>query len=193
MEWIVPVNDMLRDDITKITHTLLPPGFHGDIRSTRVMQESLAKVIDSLGEQSASAQGLNRVITTAEKLRNSPTHTLYLLKDSGAKGGKGEVVALLKVGSKHLFLFDERDIVREVEPLCVLDFYVRGDRQRRGLGKRLFDYMLQEENAKAEHLAIDGPSPKMEHFLRKNYGVERLIRQSNNFAVSPQFFSGGHR
>lgn len=50
------------------------------------MQESLSKVIDILGEQSATAQGLNRVITTAEKLRNSPTHILYLLKDAKAKG-----------------------------------------------------------------------------------------------------------
>lgn len=41
----------------------------------------------------------------------------------------------------------------------------------------------------ADQLAIDGPSPKMEQFLRKSYGVERLMRQSNNFAVSPQFFA----
>lgn len=50
------------------------------------MQDSLSKVIDHLGEQSATAQGLNKVITTAEKLRNSPTHILYLLKDFKAKG-----------------------------------------------------------------------------------------------------------
>lgn len=49
------------------------------------MQESLAKMIDTLGEQSAAAQGLSRVITTAEKLRNSPGHVLYLLKDHREK------------------------------------------------------------------------------------------------------------
>lgn len=52
----------------------------------RVVQESLSKLIDLLGEQSATAQGLSKVITTAEKFRNSPTHTLYLLKDTDAKG-----------------------------------------------------------------------------------------------------------
>lgn len=56
--------------------------------------------------------------------------------------GKGEVIGLLKVGHKHLFLFDEHDKVCEVEPLCVLDFYVVPDRQRHGYGKLLVDYML---------------------------------------------------
>lgn len=61
------------------------------------MQDSLAKLIDSLGEQSAAAQGLNKVITTAEKLRNSPTHILYLLKDADAKGWVPLYVYLIKL------------------------------------------------------------------------------------------------
>lgn len=189
MEWTVPVNDILKNQITKLNSSLIPPGFHGDVRAVRVMQDSLSKVIDHLGEQSATAQGLNKVITTAEKLRNSPTHILYLLKDFKAKGGKGEVIGLLKVGHKHLFLFDEHDKVCEVEPLCVLDFYVVPDRQRHGYGKLLIDFMLLDTETSIEKLAIDGPSPKMEQFLRKNYGVDKLMHQKNNFAVSPQFFA----
>ncbi|CAH0716362.1 unnamed protein product, partial [Brenthis ino] len=189
MEWMLPVNEMLNQNITKLNCTLIPPGFHGDVRSVRVMVESLCKLIDILGEQSAKAQGLNKVITTAEKLRNSPTHVLYLLKDAKAKEGKGDVIGLLKVGHKHLFLFDERDKVREVEPLCVLDFFILPDRQRHGYGRVLFDHMLQDLETSAQELAIDGPSPKMEQFLRKNYGIDRLIRQNNNFAISPQFFA----
>nr|XP_026500594.1 alpha-tubulin N-acetyltransferase 1-like isoform X2 [Vanessa tameamea] len=190
MEWIAPVNEILTDKITKLNYTLIPPGFQGDVRSVRLMQDSLSKLINFLGEQSAQAQGLNKVITTAYKLRNSPTHILYLLKDFNAKGGNGDVIGLLKVGQKHLFLFDERDKVCEVEPLCVLDFYVLPDRQRHGYGKILFDHMLTDMNTSAEKLAIDGPSPKMEQFLRKNYGIERLMHQKNNFAVSPQLFAG---
>ncbi|KAL0902072.1 hypothetical protein ABMA27_000030 [Loxostege sticticalis] len=145
MEWVISVNEMLKDsnNITKLNYTLIPPGFQGDVRSVRVMQESLSKLIDALGEQSAAAQGLNKVITTAEKLRNSPTHTLYLLKDPSGKGGRGEVIGMLKVGRKHLFLFDEHDKVCEVEPLCVLDFFVLRDRQRHGYGQLLFDHMLE--------------------------------------------------
>lgn len=56
--------------------------------------------------------------------------------------GLGEVIGMLKVGQKHLFLFDEREQVHELEPLCVLDFYVVPSRQRSGLGRSLFDYML---------------------------------------------------
>ncbi|XP_053624933.1 alpha-tubulin N-acetyltransferase 1-like isoform X2 [Plodia interpunctella] len=188
MEWIVPVNEMLQDEITKLNYTLIPPGYQGDVRSVRVVQESLSKLINQLGEQSAAAQGLNKVITTAEKLQKSPSYSLYLLKDADAKGGAGEVIGLLKVGRKHLFLFDDRDKVCEVEPLCVLDFFVSHDRQRRGYGRMLFDHMLREAGARPQQLAIDGPSPKMEKFLAKNYGVDRLIRQNNNFAVAPSFF-----
>ncbi|XP_072930970.1 alpha-tubulin N-acetyltransferase 1 isoform X2 [Epargyreus clarus] len=188
MDWMMPVNEMLKDDITKINYKLMPPHFKGDIQAIRVMQNSLTRLIDVIGEQSAAAQGLTRIITTADKLRNSPTHILYLLKDARAKGGKGDVVGLLKMGTKHLFLFNENDKVCEVEPLCILDFYVIKDRQRSGYGKLLFDYMLQDLQTTAKELAIDGPSPKMEQFLRKNYGVDVLMRQNNNFAVSPDFF-----
>lgn len=56
--------------------------------------------------------------------------------------GKGDVIGMLKVGRKHLFLFDEQNQVHEVQPLCVLDFFVLRDRQRMGYGRRLFDWML---------------------------------------------------
>lgn len=46
------------------------------------MQEGLVKWIDTLGEMSSIAQGLNKTITSADKLQMSPTHTLYLLKDA---------------------------------------------------------------------------------------------------------------
>ncbi|CAH0401802.1 unnamed protein product [Chilo suppressalis] len=185
----LPINEILKEEITKLNYTLIPPGFQGDVRSVRLLQESLAKMIDYLGEQSASAQGLTKVITTAERLRNSPSYVLYLLKDAAANNGKGEVIGLLKVGRKHLFLFDSQDKVCEVEPLCVLDFFVVGDRQRHGYGRVLFDHMLQDMQINPSELAIDGPSPKMEKFLLKNYGITKLIRQSNNFAVSPSFFT----
>lgn len=52
----------------------------------RLVQDSVQHVIDNLGRASSDAQGLSRVITTADKLRNAPTHILYLLKDPQAKG-----------------------------------------------------------------------------------------------------------
>jgi len=57
--------------------------------------------------------------------------------------GKGSVIGLLKVGFKKLFVFDQYGYQHEVDPLCILDFYVHESRQRMGCGKQLFEYMLQ--------------------------------------------------
>lgn len=35
MEYTLEVNDILKSDITKITNSLIPPGFEGDARSIR--------------------------------------------------------------------------------------------------------------------------------------------------------------
>ncbi|CAG4941900.1 unnamed protein product [Colias eurytheme] len=189
MEWTMPVNDMLQDEITKLNYSLIPPGFKGDVRTVRLMQECLKKIIDNLGERSAKAQGLSKVITSTDRLRNSD-HNLYLMKEALAKGGDGEVIGLLKVGYKHLYLFDDNCKSWEVEPLCILDFYVLEDRQRHGCGKRLFDHMLMDQGKRPDEFAIDGPSSRLESFLKKHFGTERLIRQTNNFAVTAKFFEG---
>lgn len=55
----------------------------------------------------------------------------------------GAVIGLLKVGEKHLYIYDSQGRVHERTPLCVLDFYVHESKQRLGYGKRLFDTMLQ--------------------------------------------------
>jgi len=57
--------------------------------------------------------------------------------------GKGNVVGLLKVGRKKLFVFDAAGGHHEMKPLCVLDFYVHESKQRMGCGKALYEYMLR--------------------------------------------------
>ena len=57
--------------------------------------------------------------------------------------GNGAVVGFLKVGPKKLFVYDSGGVQREMEPLCVLDFYVCESCQRQGCGRMLFDAMLQ--------------------------------------------------
>lgn len=47
---------------------------------------------------------------------------------------------------------------------------------------------MQDLEVTASQMAIDGPSNKMELFLGRNYGITKLLRQSNNFAVAPDFF-----
>lgn len=57
--------------------------------------------------------------------------------------GKGAVTGMLKVGKKGLYVFDRDGQHYQVTPPCILDFYVHESRQRTGLGKQLFEHMLQ--------------------------------------------------
>ena len=59
----------------------------------------------------------------------------------------GSVVGLLKVGAKHLYVYDSHGQVHERTPLCLLDFYVHESKQRSGYGKKLFEAMLEVTDA----------------------------------------------
>lgn len=137
----------------------------------------LTRAIDALGAASAAAQGLRTAITSSGRLSSS-NHTLYL----GGGGG------LLKCGRKHLYYWRRDGTTVELEePMCVLDFFVQV--QRQGVGRRLFDAMLQREGVSAARLAYDRPSPKMYRFLAKHYGLRDFAPQPNNFVVFDDYFS----
>lgn len=101
----------------------------------------------------------------------------------------GLVVGLLKIGRKSLYVFDKYGETRHVNAPSVLDFYVHESRQRGGLGKILFEYMLEYENLLPEQLAIDRPSDKLLGFLRKHYALTQKIPQMNNFVIYDGFFA----
>jgi len=84
-------------------------------------------------------------------------------------------VSLLKVGKKNLFIRNEAGSIKEIHPLCVLDFYVHESVQRGGEGKKIFEYMLQAENAIPEKLGYDRPSSKLISFLSKHYGLKNYV------------------
>ena len=46
-------------------------------------------------------------------------------------------LGLLKVGKRNLFIRNEAALMKEIKPLCVLDFYVHESVQRNGIGKVL--------------------------------------------------------
>ncbi|XP_078041977.1 alpha-tubulin N-acetyltransferase isoform X1 [Augochlora pura] len=187
MEFKFNVNKLLPRKINKVTHTLIPEDFKGDRRELNECQRQLSRVLDDMGEASARAQGLNKPITSALKLRDTD-HIVYLLVDNEANTGLGSVVGLLKTGSKNLFMFDETGIHYQLKPRCILDFYVHETRQRMGLGNILYQYMLSEENIRPVKLAIDRPSEKFLAFLDKHYGLSKIIPQNNKFVVFQGFF-----
>jgi len=158
----------------------------GMIRECQAWRE----VVDAFGARSAFAQALRRgAITTADGLLKADTRqVLYVLCDDAC----ARMLGFLKVGEKHLYYADRRGY-RELNPLCVLDFYVHESCQRAGGGKRLFETMLEHQALPARKFAYDRPSPKLLKFLEKHYGLVKYTPQPYNFVVFDCFFcdSGG--
>lgn len=74
-------------------------------------------------------------------------------------------------------------------PLCVLDFYIDESLQRKGYGKRLFEFMMtREQILYPSRYAYDRPSPKLLSFLSKHYGLKEFSPQANNFVIFDAFF-----
>ena len=151
--------------------------------------------LDTLGEESGVAQGLKGPITTCEKLSSQTAEkerqVLYCLLEDELP------VGFVKIGWKHLYLLNEDNKLCEKDPLCVLDFYVSGAKQRGGLGKMVFEGMCRAEMEGsdggdlavfASKLAYDRPSQKIIPFLRKNYGLSGFVEQSNNYVVFDGFW-----
>lgn len=188
MEFPFDINSVFKTPITKIHNNLLPDGFQGDRRLAGDVAMKVGEVITALGEASANAQGLSQPITTGHKVRNQD-HNVYVLTDPNGRGGRGTVTGILKTGKKNLYVFDDKGEHKQVNPTCVLDFYVHESQQRAGKGKQLFEHMLKEERIQhPAQLAIDRPSSKLLNFLGKHYGLTNSLPQSNNFVVYDEFF-----
>ena len=79
----------------------------------------------------------------------------------------------------------------ELEPLCILDFYVHERVQRGGHGRGLFEQVLSRENVHPHKLAFDRPSFKYLNFLAKHYGLRDFMKQNNNFVIFDDYFDAG--
>ena len=73
--------------------------------------------------------------------------------------------------------------------MCVLDFYVYETEQRKGVGKEIFDYMLNFERTYPYLLAYDRPTLRLLSFLKKNYRLDNYITQNNSFIIFDNFFN----
>ncbi|XP_017786851.1 PREDICTED: alpha-tubulin N-acetyltransferase-like isoform X2 [Nicrophorus vespilloides] len=188
MEFRFNVNEIFKQPIVQVGHTLIPQGFKGDRRALWDTLSKVTDIVNAMGSASATAQGLTKPITSADRLRNSENQNLYLLIEPNACNGKGAVTGLLKTGQKGLYVFDRDGHHYHVQAPCILDFYVHESRQRTGFGKTLFEHMLQKETVHPEKLAIDRPSDKFLGFLKKHYSLVDPIKQMNNYVVYDGFF-----
>ncbi|CAD8192219.1 unnamed protein product [Paramecium pentaurelia] len=138
-------------------------------------------VITIMGEASALAQNLKQVITSP--IRFFQTDQKMYIKSEGK-----QCLGILKIGRKNLFHRDLNGVIKEIQPICVLDFYVHESVQRKGIGKELFEEMLRQEVLTPEKLAYDRPSPKLLGFLKKYYNLQNYIPQNNNYVIYSQYF-----
>ncbi|XP_044019185.1 alpha-tubulin N-acetyltransferase-like isoform X4 [Aphidius gifuensis] len=187
MDFKFDVNKLFVKELNKITHTLIPTDFTSNPQELRDVQMKVSTILDDIGKASAIAQNLNQPVTSTSKLQDTD-HIVYLLVDSSGNRGLGSILGFLKTGWKNLFLFDEAGLYHKLRTKCVLDFYVHESKQRMGLGKILYQHMLEEEHLQPEKLAIDRPSNKFLQFLQKHYGVHGIITQNNKFVVFKGFF-----
>ncbi|XP_077611096.1 alpha-tubulin N-acetyltransferase 1 isoform X2 [Crocuta crocuta] len=194
MEFSFDVDALLPERITVLDQHLRPPARRpGTTTPARIdLQQQIMTIVDELGKASAKAQHLPAPITSASRMQSN-RHVMYVLKDTSARpAGKGAIIGFLKVGYKKLFVLDDREAHNEVEPLCILDFYIHESLQRHGHGRELFHYMLQKERVEPHQLAIDRPSQKLLKFLNKHYNLETTVPQVNNFVIFEGFFAHQH-
>lgn len=144
------------------------------------------KLLDVFGKRSALAQKLHGPITSFQKMSSSSEQVLFM-QHNGNKA-----LGFIKVGKRKLFIH-HRGQLKEIMPLCVLDFYVHESCQRMGVGSKLFRFMLSHYNVHPKKLAYDRPSPKLIAFLRKYYKLTEYEKQNNNYVVFQQYFSSSNK
>lgn len=144
---------------------------------------NLNSLLDDIGHLSSKAQQLRTTITTANKFYSSGDNKIYIR----AKGNM--VIGFLKIGHKKLFIRDLYGNIHEINPICLLDFYVHESQQRSGHGKALFELMLKKEQISPSKMGYDKPSPKLVAFLKKHYNLVDYVPQNNNFIVFDDYFN----
>ena len=170
--------------------TSLKQGFHlftgRTLRQLGANDVQLQEAVDIMGKRSARAQGLKKAITSYVQMTTSD-HRLFLLVARG-----GALKGMMRVGQRQLFVRRDGDAPYcQINPTCVLDFYVHESCQRRGEGRQIYDQMIAHEGKQPHELGYDRPSAKFLGFLAKHFGLKGYVPQANNFVVYDQYWSRG--
>lgn len=98
---------------------------------------NLIEMINKIGIASSQAQGLSHIITTFSAFMSDDGNKLYILLNEE----HDTILGFLKIGPRHLFMWDHSGIQHEMNITCLLDFFTYQVCQRKGYGKKLIDYM----------------------------------------------------
>ena len=146
--------------------------------------QDFAKLVDAIGLASSRAQGLSHIITTFSSFVASDDELYILVSDDGRSA-----LGFLRVGPKHLFLWDRAGAQHEYQIMCLLDFFTYPSEQRKGYGRRMIDRMLADKGLDMQQVPIDRPSSLCLAFMKRHFGLKDYLPQSNNFVVFDQFWS----
>lgn len=151
-------------------------------------KEQMKVIIDEMGIRSGHAQKLKAPVTDYKRLLSN-SHQLYLwTMPHDSQPDTLIVKGLLKTGVKNLYIRRQDNQYSQISPTCVLDFYVHESCQRTGIGKLLFEAMMDIENKLPHQLGYDRPSSKLMNFLVKHYQLSGYIPQVNQFVVFNAYF-----
>ncbi|KRW99484.1 hypothetical protein PPERSA_07969 [Pseudocohnilembus persalinus] len=124
-----------------------------------------------MGELSRKAQGLGQIVTSYEKL-SANDDILFL------KVFQNKVQGILRIGKKNLFYSDRTGKMINIQPMCLLDFYIHESCQRSGIGKT-------KENANLN-------SNKSELPIQNQQLDSKQISQNNSYQQQ-KYMAHGHQ
>lgn len=145
---------------------------------------NLIDFINKLGNASSRAQNLAHTITTYSAFTGDGNEILYILVSED----KTTALGFVKIGPKHLYLWDHAGIQHEMTPLCLLDFFTYPSEQRKGYGRKMIDRVLADKHLQMQQIPIDRPSHLCLAFMRKHFGLKDYLKQANNFVVFDEFW-----
>ncbi|CAD5224449.1 unnamed protein product [Bursaphelenchus xylophilus] len=163
------------------------------IQLQQLRRPDVTQAIDTLGRLSADCFGARDVYTSSEKLLQNLDQSLYLSWEYDPSLDKSFIIGYIKVGKKHLFLYDKLLEAYEGDLSVVMDMFIHTTRQRRGHGKALFEFLLTTENLPAHLVALDNPTAALLSFFAKAFGLEKPVWQNTNIVVFQKLFDSIQR
>ena len=177
------------------TRYLHPDDENFAVLTPRMVQNApheVVSLINMIGSASSQAQNLSHTITTFNSFA-SGDNTMYILFDDTHT----RVLGFVKIGPRHLFLWDHFGVQHEMQPICLLDFFTFQTEQRKGYGRKMIDRVLRDLNLQMQQIPIDRPSALCLSFMKKHFGLSEYVPQNNKYVVFDQFwrseFQNEHR
>ncbi|CAX64236.2 alpha-tubulin N-acetyltransferase [Plasmodium falciparum NF54] len=151
------------------------------LRNTNnVLFKMFQKQVDEIACLSSKEQKLCGTLTSINNIINE-NYTIYCLIHTDG------LIGFIKIGEKNLYLYDKIKL-HYGKCTCVLDFYILEKFQKRGLGIKIFNFMLKDNDISAFCLCYDNPSYKLQNFLKKYFSPCVLIKQPNHFVIFSNYF-----